>query len=132
MRSKLMMLKSKVKPQMNADEHRFRSAGIAVYVALSLVLMSGCRYDMQDQPKMKPFRGTSFFGDGLSSRQPIEGTVARGFLRTDKEFYTGKKSSASASATPGATQPQPNQGAQANTSGQANVAGQTNNFPDDV
>ena len=24
----------------------------------------GCRRDMQDQPKMKPYRGTSFFGDG--------------------------------------------------------------------
>src|SRR5215213_2832954 len=106
MRSKLMMSKSE----------KTRNACLLIL----LVISSGCRYDMQDQPKMKPFRGTSFFGDGLSSRQPIEGTVARGFLRTDKEFYTGKKSSASASATPGATQPQPNQGAQANTSGQAN------------
>src|SRR5215203_7059329 len=107
MRSKLMMLKSKVKPQMNADEHRFRSAGLAVYVALLLVLMSGCRRDMQDQPKMKPYRGTSFFGDGLSSRQPIEGTVARGFLRSDTAYYTGKKTGASPAAnpTPGTAQP---------------------------
>src|SRR5215204_676980 len=100
MRSKLMMSKSKVKPPMNADEHRFRSARIGVYVALLLVLMSGCRRDMQDQPKMKPFRGTTFFGDGLSSRQPIEGTVPRGYLRTDTEFFTGKKNKALSGASP--------------------------------
>lgn len=91
-------------------------------ILLFLFLGTGCRRDMQDQPKMKPYRGTSFFGDGLSSRQPIEGTVARGFLRSDTEYYTGKKSkspsAASASATP-ATQQQA-AGTQAST------------YPDDV
>ena len=63
------------------------------FFALAILLLAtGCRRDMQDQPKMKPYRGTTFFADGLSGRQPIEGTVARGFLRTDVEFYTGKKS----------------------------------------
>lgn len=56
------------------------------------VVGAGCRRDMQDQPKMKPFRSTTFFQDGLSGRQPIEGTIARGFLRTDTEYFTGKKS----------------------------------------
>jgi mono/diheme cytochrome c family protein len=50
---------------------------------------------MQDQPKAKPFRSSSFFKDGLASRQPVEGTVARGWLREDKELYTGKKIAAS-------------------------------------
>jgi mono/diheme cytochrome c family protein len=63
---------------------------------------AGCRRDMQDQPKMKPFRGSTFFADGLSGRQPIEGTIPRGFLRTDTEYFTGKKSASSAvpSASP--------------------------------
>jgi mono/diheme cytochrome c family protein len=87
-----------------------------------LIVITGCRRDMQDQPKMKPYRGTSFFGDGTSMRQPIDGTIARGQLRSDTEYYTGKKSkssgsTATATATPGAQQPG---GAQANT------------FPDDV
>jgi len=70
-----------------------------------------CRRDMQDQPKMKPFRSSTFFRDGLSTRQPIEGTVARGFLKEDTEFFTGKKAgktSAIASApvqTPAGPQP---------------------------
>lgn len=62
-----------------------------------LLITTGCRRDMQDQPKMKPYRGTTFFTDGLSARQPIQGTVPRGFLRTDTEYFTGKKSAASAS-----------------------------------
>jgi mono/diheme cytochrome c family protein len=71
---------------------------------------------MQDQPKMKPYRGTTFFADGLSARQPIPGTVARGFLRTDTEYYTGKKSGTATSSVPS---PSP-QNATANA------------FPDDV
>src|SRR6185369_5742655 len=59
-----------------------------------LIVITGCRRDMQDQPKMKPYRGTTFFADGLSSRQPIAGTVARGYLRADTEYFTGKKAKA--------------------------------------
>ena len=83
-------------------------------VLFVLVFLAGCRQDMQDQPKMRPYRGTTFFTDKLSARQPIEGTVPRGFLRTDKEFFTGKK--------PGSTPGQQ----------QAVVPGQDNSFPDDI
>src|SRR5215211_7541590 len=113
MRWKLMMSKSeKNKPRMNADKRRSESAFICVhprliFLVLLLLSISGCRYDMQDQPKMKPYRGTTFFGDGLSSRQPIQGTVARGFLRSDTAYYTGKKTgiSPAASPTPGTATP---------------------------
>lgn len=71
---------------------RFRNTfGVGVLL-LGVSLFGGaCRRDMQDQPKMKPYRTTSFFGDGLSMRQPIEGTIARGYLRSDKVLFTGKK-----------------------------------------
>src|SRR6185436_165992 len=59
--------------------------------AYCLLAAVGCRRDMQDQPKMKPFRSSTFFRDGLSARPPIEGTVARGFLKEDTEFFTGKR-----------------------------------------
>ena len=79
---------------------------------------------MQDQPKMKPLRGTTFFGDGLSSRRPIEGTIPRGYLRENSELFTGKKSG-TATATPGQQQTAGNQ--------QQQTAGtQANSFPDDV
>ena len=54
--------------------------------------LSSCRRDMQDQPKAKAYRESSFFKDGLSSRPPVEGTVPRGYLRADREYYFGKKS----------------------------------------
>src|SRR5687768_16498844 len=73
---------------------RFR---VLLLIAGLCVAGTACRRDMQDQPKMKPYRGTTFFNDGLSARQPIAGTVPRGFLRTDTEFYTGKKSASYAS-----------------------------------
>ena len=57
-----------------------------------LLLTVACRQDMQDQPKMKPYRATAFFQNGMSSRPPVPGTVARGYLRADTEFFTGKKS----------------------------------------
>lgn len=45
---------------------------------------------MQDQPKYIPLRASEFFSDGRSSRLPVNGTVARGQLKADTYFYTGK------------------------------------------
>ncbi|HSP61423.1 MAG TPA: cytochrome c [Pyrinomonadaceae bacterium] len=49
---------------------------------------------MQDQPKAKVYRESSFFKDGVASRPPVAGTVPRGYLRADREFFFGKKESA--------------------------------------
>ncbi len=38
-----------------------------------LLFTVSCRQDMQDQPRMKPFRATAFFRDGMSSRPPVPG-----------------------------------------------------------
>jgi mono/diheme cytochrome c family protein len=81
---------------------------------------------MQDQPKMKPFRGTSFFRDGMSARQPVEGTVARGFLRADTAYYTGKKTKTPSGAQPGQTPAGPQPTAAGGTATAQNA------FPDDV
>jgi mono/diheme cytochrome c family protein len=45
---------------------------------------------MHDQPKYKPLRESIMFRDGRASRPLPEGVVARGFLRDDSEYYTGK------------------------------------------
>lgn len=54
------------------------------------VLGAGCRYDMQDQPRLKPFKQSDFFADKRGSRDIPAGTVARGQLKSDKALYTGK------------------------------------------
>jgi mono/diheme cytochrome c family protein len=56
---------------------------------LLLVLVTGCRRDMQDQPKYIPLRPSNFFEDRRSARPLPEYTVARGHLNADTEFYTG-------------------------------------------
>ena len=57
------------------------------------ILANACRQDMHDQPKYRPLRPVEQVGtinDGRSARPAIEGTVARGELKDDVEFYTGK------------------------------------------
>jgi mono/diheme cytochrome c family protein len=100
-------------------------------VLLLLLIASGCRRDMQDQPKMKAFRGTAFFGDGLSARQPIPGTVARGFLRSNTEFFTGKKSKTTAGPGTQSIQGQGQNQPQPQVQGQQTGAG-ANVYPDDI
>ncbi|MDT7542321.1 MAG: hypothetical protein QOE33_2225 [Acidobacteriota bacterium] len=46
---------------------------------------------MQNQPKYKPLRASTFFADGQSSRPFVAGTIARGHLNDDKFFYQGKQ-----------------------------------------
>jgi mono/diheme cytochrome c family protein len=57
---------------------------------LVLLSLTACRQDMQDQPKFIPLRPSTFFDDGRSARQLIEGTIARGHLNDDVAYYTGK------------------------------------------
>ena len=60
--------------------------------ALALLACAGaaCRQDMHDQPKYKPFRESEIFADRRSARPFVPGTVARGTLRENAVFYTGK------------------------------------------
>ena len=84
------------------SEHR-RLSRIVVFCLLPTahcLLFSGCRRDMQDQPKAIAYRENSFYKDGSGSRPLVEGTVPRGYLRQEREFYTGKKSGPAAKGTP--------------------------------
>ena len=53
-------------------------------------LMAGCRQDMHDQPKFKPYAKSDFFADQRSARPQVDGTIARGQLRDDELLETGK------------------------------------------
>lgn len=61
-------------------------AGVSL---LLIVLLTGCRQDMHDQPKMFPLRSTTLFSDGRSVRPQVQGTVARSQLETSDYFTTG-------------------------------------------
>ena len=49
---------------------------------------------MHDQPKYQPLEESKFFKDGLASRAPVEGTIARGQLQEDEAYHFGKKDGA--------------------------------------
>jgi hypothetical protein len=49
--------------------------------AAAMVLVAGCRQDMQDQPKIRPQRGVEkIFADHRGARPQVANTVARGQL----------------------------------------------------
>jgi len=70
---------------------------------VSLTLLTGCfrgtpseeppihlNPNMDTQEKYIPFQKSNFFANGSGMRMPVEGTVARGWLRKDDAYYTGK------------------------------------------
>lgn len=63
---------------------------LALIAASALLVGCGLRQRMYDQEKYEPHEASTFFANGLSSRLPVEGTVARGELRLDDHFYRGK------------------------------------------
>jgi mono/diheme cytochrome c family protein len=69
-----------------------RASVVVVMLTAVSALLTGCRRDMQDQPKALAYRESSFYKDGTGSRPLVEGTVPRGYLREDRELYLGKKS----------------------------------------
>jgi mono/diheme cytochrome c family protein len=61
----------------------------ALHAFFACALLCACRRDMQDQPRFRPFRPTTFFADGRSARPQVAGTVARGHLEDDELLDRG-------------------------------------------
>jgi mono/diheme cytochrome c family protein len=53
----------------------FRVFRVLFCLTIFALLCASCRQDMQDQPKYKPLAPSSFFSDGKSARQLVEGTA---------------------------------------------------------
>ncbi len=69
---------------------RLGRAGIAGGLLLAGALAAGCRQDMHDTPRYEALEESDFFADRRAMRPIPEGTVARGNLREDDLYYTGK------------------------------------------
>ncbi len=69
--------------------NRILSRALAGSGLAAMLLLAGCRQDMQDQPRMFPQRGTDFYADHRGARPQVLNTVARGQLHDDSYFYTG-------------------------------------------
>ncbi|MCP5523186.1 MAG: cytochrome c [Verrucomicrobiales bacterium] len=81
---------------------RYFLAGVALF-ALIVVSVAGFRGglsrkppieifpDMDRQAKLRPQTGEGFFADGLSSRTPVPGTIARGQPHLEIPLNTGRE-----------------------------------------
>lgn len=80
---------------------RFSTSHIASLLLLSLLMMA-CRGQKSEEPPISPQQNMQFqdrfnaqeenpfFSDNMSMRQPVEGTVAQGKLRQNRELYEGR------------------------------------------
>jgi mono/diheme cytochrome c family protein len=70
-----------------------RALRLAVTGGLLLAgaLLAGCRQDMHDTPRYEALEESDFFADKRAMRPIPAGTVARGNLRDDDVYYTGKQ-----------------------------------------
>jgi len=105
--------KSKVK--------NMKRGSIFALLLLPFAFLTGCgvRFDMQDQPRYKAYKKSEFFSDKRGTREMPEGTVARGELKADKGFYTGKVDN-------------PNANAQVETTTDATGNTLVSSFPNDI
>ena len=78
--------------------------GLLFFLFTFAFFLSSCRRDMQDQPKVIAYRENPFYRNGVSAKPPVEGTVPRGYLRADREFYLGKKANTGQGSGPVSTQ----------------------------
>jgi mono/diheme cytochrome c family protein len=83
---------------LNNSTNTFRAAIAAgLFAALA---GSGCVQNMSDQPRYEPLEASTLFEDGRASRPLVVGTVARGQLRVDEAFFTGKQNGTLLTALP--------------------------------
>lgn len=79
-----------------------RSVATLVIAGVVLATLAGCTRhrpsdkppvhlnpNMDMQPRYNPQAESKFFEDGATMRQPVPGTVARGWLHDDAAYYTG-------------------------------------------
>jgi len=69
---------------------RRRSLSAFLLAFAVLALAPGCRQDMHDQPKLQPMEHSTFFADGRASRPLVRGTVARGHLKENRAYTSGR------------------------------------------
>jgi mono/diheme cytochrome c family protein len=74
---------------LRASRRRLVPAAAALGALLAGLAAGGCRQGMFDQAKYEPYEASPFFPDGAASRPLPAHTVARGFLRDDRVWWTG-------------------------------------------
>lgn len=82
---------------------RFARAGAIGVV--SLLALTGCKWNMEEQPKMLPDQPTPYFPQEPADRLPVPHTVQAGSFNDDPAFNTGMVNGALVTAFPVAVTP---------------------------
>jgi cytochrome c553 len=79
-----------------------RRASLMAGLLVAGLALGACRpqQQMADQPAYRPLESSDFYEDGMSSRKPVDGTIARGHLRDDSLLYTGRTGGAPSALFP--------------------------------
>ncbi len=64
---------------------------LRVWLPLAALVSAACSPNMREQPRYNPLTASPLFQDGRAARPPVDATVARGQLRDNEPFYTGKQ-----------------------------------------
>jgi hypothetical protein len=91
----------------NGSGRRPRARSLAAAWCLALLVLSGCRSEMYEQPRYEPLEPSTFFDNGASARPLVAGTVPREDPRgappagapEDVFYSTARSWSADSSAT---------------------------------
>ena len=80
---------------MTGDRRLMTKALIFSLLSLVFLALAGCSPKMSWQamaaePRYEPLEPNDFFPDGTSARPLVPNTVARGFLREDTAYFTGR------------------------------------------
>lgn len=73
----------------NGRARQWIAHALAFSSLAAILVITGCRQDMQNEPKMIPQRGSDFFADHRGARPQVVNTVARNQGNEDSYFYTG-------------------------------------------
>lgn len=114
----------------HSGDDRFELLPTLFLILLCIFYLTGCRQDMHDQPKYRPLKPIESIGtitDERSARPLVEGTVARGQLKDDVQFYTGRTGTGQ-SDTSAAQSATSDQGVAAAPSPNASVTAQFQGF----
>lgn len=65
------------------------SGRLIIHLLFCMLVLTGCRRDMFEQPKSNPLDQSDFFADGMDSRPIPPHTIPREETNTDEAFYTG-------------------------------------------
>lgn len=82
--------RAKEQPSRRAADDCALRAAVLLLCCTAVLLLSGCQQEMANQPRHDAMEPLPQLAKGAQSLGPMQGTVARGQLRIDDAYFTGR------------------------------------------